>query len=558
MTLRLVPLTIGVIGHRDLIPDDHDRIVAHMRGFVSSYRVRFPATPIVVITALAEGADQLVVDACQTLEGVTIMAVLPMPVSDYERDFTELGSLQRFRHLLTVVQTTITVDELLPRDSIALAWPEVSTDEGRGAAYQRCARFISDHSHVLLAAWDGRSPELVAGTADTVHYRLSSAASLPGTQSEVILWPAEGGILIQIPAGRSRHGAPALSQNGDLSSGTIYRLSDENEAYAWTGPQNDITAAHIDRLNIQIALRSEQGESPDTATQAVMNLADADATHLQGNYRKLAASVLLAGVAALMLVNIEQSLMQMWLLGSAAVAIAVTGTLWWALSRAGVKDRFQQARALAEGARVQLAWLETGVRACPSDCFLLGQDDVAWIRRVLRSAWLLDRTDFRDGANPIVAAQKWMQGQVGYFEGSLGRPGAIERNRRKALHYDRLALFGITVAFIGIVLESVRFFTGEAASIVIGGLGQALWELGLATAAASAAYGQLRAFREIERQFQSAALVYRQGLLALSKTNSSDLNPARAEVIAFAVGEEALRESGSWMALNRDRSVRPV
>jgi hypothetical protein len=558
MTSRLVPLTIGVIGHRELLPADHDRIVAQMRSVVASYRLRFPASPLVVMTALAEGADQLAVNACHAIEGVTIMAVLPMPIADYERDFTQPGSLERFRHLLTTVETTVTVDKLLARDSIAPAWPEVSTNEGRTAAYQRCARFISDQSHVLMAVWDGRPPELVAGTADTVHYRFSSANSLPGSQSEVILWPAEGGILIQIPVGDLRLGTPSVDQPGQLPIGIVHRLGDLAEVSEWAGPQDDTTAAFIDRLNIRIALGAAQGESCDTITQAVMHVADADAAHLQSNFRRLAASVLLAGVAALMIVNIEQNLMQTWLLGSAAIAIAVTGTLWWALSRVGVKDRFQQARTLAEGARVQQAWLETGVRACPSDFFLLGQDDVAWIRRVLRSAWLLDRTSIPNRGNPIVAAREWMQGQLEYFQGSPQQPGAIVRNRRKALSYDRLALTGIALAFIGILLEATRIYIGATASAAIGGAGQVLWELGLATVAASAAYGQLRAFREIERQFQSSSLVYQQGYLELSRTNAADQNPERARAIAFAVGAEALRESSSWLALNRDRSVRPV
>ena len=107
-------------------------------------------------------------------------------------------------------------------------------------------------------------------------------------------------------------------------------------------------------------------------------------------------------------------------------------------------------------------------------------------------------------------------------------------------------------------IDALRFITGDGSATTASDLGQVAWEVGLATAAASAAYGHLLAFDEIDRQYTFAATTYRRGLSDLARLRGHDLTPYRIQAIVELVGLEALRESGSWLALNRDRSVRPI
>ena len=55
-----IPLVIGVTGHRDLIPEERDKLEQAVREVLNQLRGECPDTPFVVISALAEGADRLV------------------------------------------------------------------------------------------------------------------------------------------------------------------------------------------------------------------------------------------------------------------------------------------------------------------------------------------------------------------------------------------------------------------------------------------------------------------------------------------------------------------
>jgi hypothetical protein len=423
-------------------------------------------------------------------------------------------------------------------------------------AYQRCARFISDQSHVLIAVWDGEPPEFPGGTSDTIHYRLASAERLPDEQP-TSLWSAEAGVLLQIPALRTSSVSASSGQNATLTGAAGPRVINENfDQQQWLTTTPDPVAGRIEFINERI-VSGGLSTSLRSVTQAVMNIADDHASLQQVRYRRRAASVLIVGVCTLVLVHGEQSIAERWLVGPALIALSVTGVLWFGLARSNVKDKFQQSRVLAEGVRVQSAWLATGVRTCPSDRYLQGQPDVEWIRRAMRSAWLADRIESA-GEETSAAAYEWMRGQLDYFDGSSDRRGATARNCLKAQCYRRLTIAGLVLALLGIAMDAMRFVTGDGSATAISGIGQVAWEAGLATAAASAAYGYLLAFDEIDRQYMFAAATYRRGLSDLDQVHDHASNSHRINEVVEFVGLESLRETASWLALNRDRSVRPL
>ena len=557
MTAPLVPLTIGVIGHRDLCSDEVAAITSSIRDVLVSYRDRFPLTPILLLSSLAQGADQLAVEACQGLESVRLIGILPLAVDDYERDFPESGDLDEFRRCLASCESVVLADDLTASMSRAMSDPAPTAESARDMAYQRCARFISDQSHVLIAVWDGEPPEFPGGTSDTIHYRLASTERLTD-DGRASLWPAEPGVLIHIPAARPARGSGTPGLGLAMAGTSRPRLIDEDfQQKQWNETIQDPHADRIEFLNLR-SLAGGLPRGPLSVTQSIMNLADAEASIHQVQYRRRAASVVLAGICTLVLIHFEQSFAQRWLIGPALIAVTATGVLWFCLTRTNAKDKFQQSRALAEGARVQSAWLAAGVRSCPSDYYLQGQPDTSWIRRTMRSAWLADRIGSEAIQSPWRAANEWIQGQLDYFEGSSDRAGAIARNRIKARKYRLLTRAGVVLALLGMAIDAVRFITGDGSATATSDLGQVAWEVGLATAAASAAYGHLLAFDEIDRQYTFAAATYRRGLSDLVRLHDHDRNSNRIQKIVELVGLAALHETASWLALNRDRSVRPL
>ncbi len=190
-----LPLVIGVTGHRDLCETDIPRLRMELhaifrrlddnyanppsrlermqRQFFSGMaaRKRPGATPMIVLSALAEGADQLVAQVA-TERGLRVIAPLPLPPEQYRDDFKDnpvsADALEVF-------------DKLMARSDIQKLFvgyeegssPEDVKAEGakRDLQYRRVGAFITRHCDVLIALWDGKPSEATGGTAEIVDFK---------------------------------------------------------------------------------------------------------------------------------------------------------------------------------------------------------------------------------------------------------------------------------------------------------------------------------------------------------------------------------------------------
>jgi hypothetical protein len=71
------PLIVAVTGHRDLVPSELDGIRARVRELLSSLLKDFPERKLRIMSALAEGADQLVAELALD-QGIDVIVPLPM------------------------------------------------------------------------------------------------------------------------------------------------------------------------------------------------------------------------------------------------------------------------------------------------------------------------------------------------------------------------------------------------------------------------------------------------------------------------------------------------
>ena len=149
-------LRIGVTGHRQL-PDPAALLPAvrtAIQGLIERFLGPGAEPALLVVSALAEGADRLV--ATEVLAGpdATLEASLPLPPGEYLGDFTGDASKAEFNDLLGRAA------------SVWLARPGASRDE----AYERAGRHVVDRADVLIALWDGEPPRGRGGTATIVAY----------------------------------------------------------------------------------------------------------------------------------------------------------------------------------------------------------------------------------------------------------------------------------------------------------------------------------------------------------------------------------------------------
>ncbi|MDQ2932454.1 MAG: hypothetical protein M3Y05_16760, partial [Gemmatimonadota bacterium] len=157
-------MTIGVTGHRSLPRNDEEAIGAQLRALFQRIRHEAPSSPILLLTALAEGADRLVARIALS-EGIGLIAVLPMPQVNYELDFSDAKSRDEFRALL-----------LDPRTERVIVAPRLdpgadAPGSGRDHQYLLAGLFVARNSDVLIALWDGKPTRGTGGSAQIVDFR---------------------------------------------------------------------------------------------------------------------------------------------------------------------------------------------------------------------------------------------------------------------------------------------------------------------------------------------------------------------------------------------------
>lgn len=172
------PLRIAVTGHRldKLGGVDIPLLQARLREVLSAIDValremRGPATAAVdrcvLVSALAEGADRLVVDAAPA--DWPVAALLPMPRDIYRRDFLAPGestspSAEAFDAYLAQA-ASVTELPMLAGEAAA---------EGRIGQYAALGHVLAGDSDCLVTIWDGSPPRGPGGTG----YVLLEASAL--------------------------------------------------------------------------------------------------------------------------------------------------------------------------------------------------------------------------------------------------------------------------------------------------------------------------------------------------------------------------------------------
>jgi hypothetical protein len=472
-----LPLVIGVTGHRDIREEDLPRL----KQLASEVMARVKAdylrgdqeTPLIILSALAEGADQL--EAQAAIEhGEYLVAPLPMPLQDYRRDFDpglKPGALNKFEELLARAVT-----------SPAIAPPTEAA--GHDEQYRQAGIFIVRHCHVLIALWDGDENNMAAGgTAEIVKFkrdgipldlcgsaRLGLDSSLKGPIIHIVT-PRESssnkslGIEVR-PWGRdvtkSSIGATVSVQESDCLSWEVFdanlgltrRFNRDASALANSSRGAALMEKNLLGLFDDPVTRACNEEAKrDALARAPLwcfhyKLTDTLAQRLQWRFKKDWYELFASGFAAFLVFEIFSHLHHAWyaLAFYGLFSSILFGLFIFARIRQH-QERYLDYRALAEALRVGLFLKLLGLtgrtelpesasgNATPiSEIYPNGQQsELAWIKVCLRSLELLETIKPVPAGNsePDLnwlrwARTIWIDGQRRFFE----RQGA--RHERRA------------------------------------------------------------------------------------------------------------------------------
>jgi hypothetical protein len=518
----MMPLVVGITSHRNISAEEIEPIRARVTAFFDMLRREFPGLPLCVLSALAEGGDQLV--AHVALEaGARLLAPLPLPMELYLDDFPAPSARARFEALCEQAQL---IPLPLPRGPAhhAVAIPGPSRDR----QYAKAGVFIASHCHILLAIWDGKDSGRLGGTAQVVNYHLNG--TLPGLverhrEARHVLGSGDERLLYHIVC--SREGDHGEVAPGLLPLQTFWRCGDFTTTDQVPPPEFCQMFTHMSEFNadctkyagdIAAAPCHESGRllTSGSAIGRIFRAADWLAIHFQK--RVLLALRLTYILAALMGIafTIYAHLSEQDFLIYTFLLLFALGALIAILARhRGWHRKYLDYRALAEGLRIQAYWRHAGISATGEhefahDNFLQKQNiELGWIRHVMRVA----------GIDPLPAVD--------------GRHAS--------------ALSDVIDEWVGVFLAIFALRLPESAKTTMVMMMAVLSII----AAVREAYAYRKADKELIRQYRFMQRIFASARAALDRT----ADPAKQREILLALGDAALTEHAEWTLMHRERDV---
>jgi hypothetical protein len=355
---------------------------------------------------------------------------------------------------------------------------------------------------------------------------------------------------VHLPAQRAkRPGGDGHSASGAARSLYPSTLSEEAAAEAF-----DKLKRNVERFNCD-ALRAGESGATD-AEQARIAVETIAARYQRHVGRSLTAIFLLvffaaAGFNAYLYLPYHPAALLGIYLALSAVAFGISR----AAKNGEWQDRYQDARALAEALRVAHYWDLARVGESAADCMARAQfAQIDWVPVAVRglteppgSFAAAEEAELADSLRLV--NDEWIADQRRYFAEVAGR-----RDRMRELVAGRIAVTG--VIFSVVISIAIRLFATASHLNQVIALAATTVALG---AALLHGYAEKRGWSEHARRYDRMALLFTraQGALAglLDVDAESQAASVRARTIVRRLGEEAIRENVSWLALQRTRPV---
>lgn len=499
----LIPITFGITGHRDIAPQDMNRAEECITEVIKSFRKRFPNSPLLFLSPLAQGADCL---AAKTVlaadDNVYLQTIYPYEIEEYKKTIAPEW-IESFNQLHNHEKT-------IGFHIVNTSSSDLSAEE-KDLAYLQTGEFVATHCHILFALKNQQDSGKSGGTAEIVEYRKRGCVDLIEVDDSNIRC-AEQGVLYEIRVRRQAdENKAAPSASDDKYFITPTRGNEENQkeimeslgilkpSYSkklisklkrWIGKKHDFIPlpGEIDFLNqmsqnlietfkisvqknppernwkneglYQILESEKKGvhQSEYVYTKHIKAVCDYIASDYQKKYRMClywifafsALTGLLHGFEGYfeLVPFFEDHSSLKYLFAGCAFLV------WIFAKHKDYKHVYEKYRAISEALRVQYYWQKAGIQKSPANFFLSTQiDDNSWIRRAIRTAWLLDypkMVQLEASPNTIEISDlkeiehSWIQEQTDYLSKK------IDDFEKKIKWFNHLSnvLLGIGVLFL--------------------------------------------------------------------------------------------------------------
>ena len=523
---RKIPIIVGVTGHRDLREQDREILKKAVRGELEALQSRCPRSSLVVMTSLAEGADQLCAEVALDM-GLDLITILPMPLTEYAKDFgTEpMGDLVRLADASSKVIVTPYIEEYDERYGTERDW-----------LYRQAGLYVAKHSHVLLALWDGsKGDECGCGTASIVTAMLDGW--FRGSKSGQ-LHPDDRAV-VQIVTPRSAQAEPAAGAAGPAAGEVI--LHGDSAALYSVLRETEIFNSDTEKSSLSETAPKDK-DSTLAGLKALYDTADSLSMENAEKHRKLLAWLSAAATALAMAFLLYDEADWYWMILVCGVMIIAL----FAINRWSGKSKYQarylEYRVLAESLRVQYHLRSAGIGCEVSDIMPWNiQLAMPWVRKavsaMMTGAPPTDRRSVRDS---------WVMGQRDYHVNALARTEAkLKRNDRilRAALIMTLIIYAFALVFeigFGGLFGGKAAFSPEVSETIRMYIKIAMGTAAAGTLFAGNYYGK-QALPNVIDDHRKMAILYEEAAAEISRLGEN-------EELLVRLAEDELTENANWYA----------
>jgi hypothetical protein len=649
-----LPLVIGVTGHRDLRDQDIPRLELEVATILTSLRRDFlnnsEETPIIVLSALAEGSDRLAARVALA-HGARLIAPLPMPLEEYRRDFEpglRPGNMTEFDELFAQAIAA----PVMPLRGTSMEALRTDKDK-RDGQYRELGIFITQHCHVLLALWDGSEKDISpGGAAEVVTFKRDGIPLKLSRLPRASLDASEIGPVIEVHTPRMKDAAsPGTVAVRPWGKQVVKRYRGGILHRSWRAAKTGV--AHFfrreledQRFNLPAAERREletwesfealiklsrhfncdaaslqkRADGPGRLAQSFDSLfgeprsagvddvdakkhaldvaplwcrlhtiADVLSQERQAEFRRDWVLLFLGGFIAFFFFALfahagsDASLhVTVALLGAYFLSFVAMVILFAHAVHARHQERYLDYRALAEALRVAVFWKilgigsryvdattsidsDSGVDINPVEAIanaypIQQPSELAWVKTCLRTLERLDKLPISplqriDPTGHAIASRFWVQGQFAYYK----RQGLRHNERAESNEAHSTVLLVLSPFVLVPVLLYLLVFKAEyhwfgidverAIIILIGVLP--------GIAATLTGYSERLAFKAQARQYDRMRMLFERACDLLPQKIDEETMPL-AHALYHELGTEAMKENAEWVAIYRQRPIRPL
>jgi len=540
-----IPITVGVVGHLDVITTDEQK--SQIEDLFRDLAERYPNSPVYLFSSIAEGADRYVANIFLDLkrkneeykERFELIVPMPFEKEEYKNDFSDASDRE--------------FDELLKQAKRSFPVGYDSKEIDRPQQYLKTGKLVADSSLVLIALWDGEAGKK-GGTADIVKHKITGDDDTVAEST----FEYDGTVFI-LPSKRAQS---SYKVSGNLENKDSLSLDHILKDPVLRDALERIEEINSDSLAIsQPEIEKSQSylfnkpQKLSTHQKSILNwysMMDLLSQHFRKRDIFITICLFVLGIFLILTLEIYSNiLLKRWVLGIATLFIVAATLVYFYSKSTKNHKKYLYNRTLAEALRIQFYWNIAGINKNVSDYILrIYRKEFTWVKHILSAVYGItykNRSISSETINDLT--DNWVKNQADFFE------SAIKKMRTQINFYHNISNISYAIAFVllGSILFLGKFYeTNNYLNwllIIIGTL--------LGVFALIKAYIQMKGYEPLVNQYELMQVIYEKAESKIKEVNNLQMDitekQSYLQELFFVIGKEALIENGNWYLIFKEK-----